>query len=294
MDNPTEDITQVVHTLCQGTPDQQTKAINTYFTPNASFTHPFCRTGSFDGSRNLIHAIYKWYKLLSPKIELNVNSIGKIYHNPPTSNQTNTSITAYDSQNLILYLNITQIFSIWLIPFHHANVTLTTELHLTRPPNSRKYYISAQNDLYQNDQLIRFFMPFGLGELSMHMWQYSSTMMCVFGAFLLAPATRLQQSWLEEREGNGRRNGGVDSSSSSPSSRAEDEMRSLVSSAMEGVGHKRPEGRKRHSSNAGVSGNVRPIEVTDATATATATATASGSSDSNGGVQQFGNMQVIT
>ena len=113
--------------------------------------------------------------------------------------------------------------------------------------------------------------------------------MCVFGAFLLAPATRLQQSWLEEREGNGRRNGGVDSSSSSPSSRAEDEMRSLVSSAMEGVGHKRPEGRKRHSSSAGVSGDKRPIEVTDANTNASA----SGNADSNGGVQQFGNMQVI-
>lgn len=87
MDNPTEDITQVVHTLCQGTPDQQTEAINTYFTPNASFTHPFCRTGSFDGSRNLIHAIYKWYKLLSPKVELNVNGIGKIHHHSPQSTQ---------------------------------------------------------------------------------------------------------------------------------------------------------------------------------------------------------------
>jgi hypothetical protein len=132
-------------------------------------------------------------------------------------------------------------------------------------------------------------MPFGLGELSMHIWQYSSTMMCVFGAFLLAPATRLQQNWLEEREGNGRtgRNGGV---GSSPSSRAEDEMRSLVSSAMEGVGHKRPEGRKRHSSSAGVSGDKGPIEVTDASTTATA----SGSSNGDGGVQQFGNMQVIT
>lgn len=76
MDNPTEEITGVVHQLCEGTPAEQTKAIDTYFTPNASFTHPFCRTGSFEGSRNLIHAIYKWYKLLSPKIELNVNSVG--------------------------------------------------------------------------------------------------------------------------------------------------------------------------------------------------------------------------
>lgn len=76
MDNPTEEIAGVVHQLCQGTPSEQTEAINAYFTPDASFTHPFCRTGSFDGSRNLIHAIYKWYKLLSPKIELNVNSVG--------------------------------------------------------------------------------------------------------------------------------------------------------------------------------------------------------------------------
>jgi hypothetical protein len=98
MDNPTEDITQVVHTLCQGTPDQQTEAINTYFTPNASFTHPFCRTGSFDGSRNLIHAIYKWYKLLSPNIELNVNSIGKIHHHSGVHPSTHSQLTYLSPQ----------------------------------------------------------------------------------------------------------------------------------------------------------------------------------------------------
>lgn len=286
MENPTEEITQVVHTLCQGTPDQQTEAINTYFTPNASFTHPFCRTGSFDGSRNLIHAIYKWYKLLSPKIELNVNSIGKFQPPNPINPQyqlTTSPPPAYDSQNLILYLNITQIFSIWLIPFHHANVTLTTELQLTRPPNSRKHYISAQNDLYQNDQLIRFLMPWGLGELSVHLWQYSSTMMCVLGSFLLAPATRLQQSWLDERERNGRGSAAVGGSVS----RAEDEMRSLVSSAMEGVGHKRPEGRKRQSSNAGAGGDRGSGDGAGAGAS-------SGASSNGGGVQQFGNMQVVT
>ena len=298
MDNPTEDITQVVHTLCQGTPDQQTEAINTYFTPNASFTHPFCRTGSFDGSRNLIHAIYKWYKLLSPKVEVNVNSIGITPITTPINPykfQLTYSLPAYDSHNLILYLNITQTVSFWMIPFHHANVTLTTELHLTRPPNSRKFCIKAQNDLYQNDQLIRFFMPFGLGELSMHMWQYSSTMMCVFGAFLLAPATRLQQSWLEQQ---GERNGGRGGGGSV--SRAEDEMRSLVSSAMEGVGHKRPEGRRRQSSNAGVSSGDRgPGEGADAGASSSASASGNASTGAStgansNGVQQFGNMQVVT
>jgi hypothetical protein len=69
-DDDTHDVLLTCTSLCQ------TEAINAYFTPNASFTHPFCRTGSFEGSRNVIHAIYKWYKLLSPKIELKVNSVG--------------------------------------------------------------------------------------------------------------------------------------------------------------------------------------------------------------------------
>lgn len=91
MDNPVEEVTGVVHQLTQGSPDEQTEAINAYFTPNASFTHPFCRTGSFEGSRNLIHAIYKWYKILSPKIsEMNVNSVG-MYN---SSSQSRISVVA--------------------------------------------------------------------------------------------------------------------------------------------------------------------------------------------------------
>lgn len=76
MDNPVQEISGVVHKLTQGSPSEQEQIIDTYFTPNASFTHPLCRTGSWEGSRNLIHAIYRWYKILSPEIELNVNSVG--------------------------------------------------------------------------------------------------------------------------------------------------------------------------------------------------------------------------
>lgn len=298
MDNPTEDIEQVVRTLCQGTPEQQTEAINKYYTPNASFTHPFCRTGSFDGSRNLIHAIYKWYKLLSPKIELDVNSIGMPSppstpsNNPRLDPQANTPLPpqAYDPKNLILYLNITQLFSLWFIPFHHARVTLTVELHLTHPPNSKKFYIHAQNDLYQNDQLLRFAMPFGLAEFFMHLFQYSSTLMCVLGAFLLAPATKMQQQWLERRDENG--------SGSGAFANVEEEMRNLVSNAMEGVGYKAPEGRRRKSSGAVASGSGIVSGTGDrepgAGASSGAGASATGSEGVNGDVQQFGNMQVIT
>jgi hypothetical protein len=191
---------------------------------------------------------------------------------------------------MILFLNITQLFSLWFVPFHHANVTLTTELHLTRPPNSSKYYIKAQNDLYQNDQLLRFMAPFGVAELFVHLWQYSSTLMCLLGAFLLAPATKLQQNWIEKTEANGP----ID---------VEEEIRSLVSSAMEGVGHKQPEVRKRRSSNdetASSSSGTGSSAPAGANASSSAGASASSGADAGAattdghGVQRFGNMQVVT
>lgn len=91
MDNPIQDCRSVVHVLTQGSPKQQEEAINTYFTPNASFTHPFCRTGSFDNSRLLIHSIFRWYKIMSPKIDLKINSVGTLPQtlSPDTSIRTN-------------------------------------------------------------------------------------------------------------------------------------------------------------------------------------------------------------
>ena len=114
--------------------------------------------------------------------------------------------------------------------------------------------------------------------------------MCVLGALLLAPATKLQQNWIERREENG------------PIS-VEDEMRSLVSSAMEGVGYKQPEARKRRSSNSDAGSDAGPSASASAGAGAGAGpgagASASSGADTGahstgGDVQQFGNMQVIT
>ena len=76
MDDPVREITDVVLRLTQGSPKVQEQTINRYFTTNASFTHPFCRTGSFEGSRLLIHGIFRWYKIMSPRIEAKINGIG--------------------------------------------------------------------------------------------------------------------------------------------------------------------------------------------------------------------------
>ncbi|KAL2120677.1 hypothetical protein VTJ04DRAFT_4704 [Mycothermus thermophilus] len=123
MENPVRDIEHIVHVLAQGTPDEQRTAIHRYYAPNASFMHPFCYVpplkehyvmwiGSLT-SRDLIAAIFRWYKILSPSIDISVDSVA---HDP----ETNT-----------LYLTISQTFSNRFVPYHHAKVQLISVLHLT-------------------------------------------------------------------------------------------------------------------------------------------------------------------
>lgn len=128
MENPAREIKNVVRTLTQGTPDEQHDAIYRNFAPGASFEHPFCRVPSFKNlqvpgvgeldSRAAIAAIFKWYKILSPKIDLEIESC------------------VMDEQAKIIYLQIFQVFSIWFLPFYRAPVRLVTVLHLAPSSSS--------------------------------------------------------------------------------------------------------------------------------------------------------------
>lgn len=97
-------------------------------------------------------------------------------------------------------MNISQTFAIWIVPFHRSHVNLTTQLQLTHPPNSKKYYISSQNDLYQTDQAIQFLLPWGVGTALVWMWHLWATFFCVLGAILLAPVTWLEQTWADREQ----------------------------------------------------------------------------------------------
>lgn len=66
----------MIRLLIQTSPSQQREAIETYFTPDAAFTHPFVRTPAFPGSRHLLHIIYRWYKIMSPRVDFTIHSIG--------------------------------------------------------------------------------------------------------------------------------------------------------------------------------------------------------------------------
>ncbi|EED19060.1 conserved hypothetical protein [Talaromyces stipitatus ATCC 10500] len=202
MEDPVREIRTVIKLLTQSPPKLQASTIEKFFTPNASFSHPFCRTWSFNGSRWLIQAIYRFYKIMSPRIDLEVRSV------------------AFDQDNLKLYVTISQIFSIFIIPFYLAPVTLTTVLTLTTDPNeyrgyldfersghddqsseetrvngeTTKYWISSQEDLYQTTEFVKFFLPFGIGVFLVFVWHVFATAGCVVGSFILSPVT-----WAEEK-----------------------------------------------------------------------------------------------
>lgn len=103
---------------------------------------------------------------------------------------------------------MSQIFSIWLVPFHVAPVTLTTVLDLTTSPGEEKhtmngdhthYYIAKQEDLYQVSEFIKFIVPH-LGQFFVLMWQAFATLFCIIGVALFWPLVWLEESgWIPGR-----------------------------------------------------------------------------------------------
>ena len=227
MENPTREISPIIHALTQAVPSKQKQAVERYFTPNAAFTHPFCATGSWEidlfgvqiPSRWAILQIYQWYKILSPQIDLEVLNV------------------TFNEDKLILYVDIAQHFKLFLVPFYDANVHLTTVLQLAEGDESgpssvlvkkfhsryespsqkpysyaavaapRKengspkalYYITSQNDLYQTSEFIRFLLPFGIGSSLVIAWQLYATLLCVIGAAVLFPVTWYKEKSLADR-----------------------------------------------------------------------------------------------
>jgi hypothetical protein len=84
--NPEKQISHVIRLLTEGSPEDQKHALDTYFLPDASFLHPLCRVPSFShysvplfgnvDSRWVIWMIYRWYKILSPRILSDVECSG--------------------------------------------------------------------------------------------------------------------------------------------------------------------------------------------------------------------------
>ncbi|KAI3397756.1 hypothetical protein diail_10409 [Diaporthe ilicicola] len=185
MENPEQEIRQVVRSLCQGTPEEQRRTIDRYFTPDAEFVHPFCIAPRFNqgdlvlpglrslSSRDALRGIFQWYRMLSPKIVIDIDT------------------ALHDKERDKMYLDMRQIFSIWFAPAYHARVRLVTVLDLvpcdlgahrngeprviTGGGDEKKasssataagrrhqqvWRISRQEDLYQVNEFLKFTGPY--------------------------------------------------------------------------------------------------------------------------------------
>ncbi|KAI1752602.1 hypothetical protein F4782DRAFT_125613 [Xylaria castorea] len=215
MENPEEEISGVIHSLTQGTREEQEKALNDYFLPNAYFVHPFCRVPSFNtrqirvpfsntewtiNSRLLVLLVYQWYKIMSPEILLEVDS------------------TAFDKRTNFLYATIRQTFTLWIVPFSlwQANVKLVCLLELAHLPvdkkkqplviengfteknrnnntasgSEKRYFIRGQQDHYQTNDMLNFVAPFGASTF-IYIWQLFATLLCAVGTAWLWPVTSI-------------------------------------------------------------------------------------------------------
>ncbi|CAK7229533.1 hypothetical protein SBRCBS47491_007279 [Sporothrix bragantina] len=128
MENPAQEIKEVITTLCTQPYDEQQAAIRQYYLPDAEFVHPLCRVPGFGpkdasissdneslttlNSRRIIAAIFRWYKILSPQITIGVESV------------------AWDASRHKLFVAMHQRFALWFVPLYAAHVRLVVELQL--------------------------------------------------------------------------------------------------------------------------------------------------------------------
>lgn len=208
MENPERQINAVIQGLCARSMAEQEDTISCYFTPDAYFVHPFCRVPSFSmkafflgdrqfNSRDIIHFIYQWYRILSPHIDIRVES------------------AVFDKKSQHLYAAVVQTFTLWFIPFSlwQAKVKLLTVLELSRlPVDSRnrpltytshpddwtqptRYFIRGQEDHYQVNEFLKFVFPWG-GSALWYGWQVLATVLCAIGAVIFWPVTYIYDAFV--------------------------------------------------------------------------------------------------
>lgn len=108
-----------------------------------------------------------------------------------TENLANVHKTEFNQKSNLLFVDIHQVFSLFFVPFYQSNVRLTTKLQLVQSPENNKYYIQSQEDLYQLNEVVKFFWPGGATIL--WLWQLLNMSLCVVGVLIFKPITMFDQ-----------------------------------------------------------------------------------------------------
>lgn len=138
--------------------------------------------------------IYRWYKILSPRIVLKVECDGMPTPSSCCSSPTDDP-SEFNQPSNILFVEMHQVFSLFFVPFYKSRVHLTTKIYLVQSEDDNKYYIKGQEDLYQLNEVVKFFWPGGATII--WLWQLFATGLCILGALCLAPIT-----WIEQGHSN--------------------------------------------------------------------------------------------
>lgn len=106
---------------------------------SAGFKHPLCQVPRGRNSRESVLKIYQWYRILSPRIQIEVKSV------------------AYEPTQNVLYLDIHQTFHVRYNPFAPASARLITVLWLLEEDGVLR--VDLQEDFYHPDDFMALVMP---------------------------------------------------------------------------------------------------------------------------------------
>jgi len=140
MEDPVQEILSVVQQLTTtDSPYIQKATLETYMTPDVEFRHPVCAVDSEPNSRESLLGIYRWARVLSPRTDINIESI------------------VFDEKQGLLYLESVQWFKLFFLPIKPAPARLITRLSLRK--RDGLYYISKQEDFYHPEDFAALLLP---------------------------------------------------------------------------------------------------------------------------------------
>lgn len=127
MEDPVAEIESVVlKVTATHSPDVQAAAFQRYMSQDMGFRHPVCSIVPGPNSRNKVLGVYQWYRVLSPRIDIRIDSV------------------VFDEARRLLYVEGVQWFKLIFLPVKPVPARLIIRLTLRKENNL--FYIAFQED----------------------------------------------------------------------------------------------------------------------------------------------------
>ncbi|KDR72799.1 hypothetical protein GALMADRAFT_734354 [Galerina marginata CBS 339.88] len=140
MQNPSVEIHAVIKLVHSSiSPDIQKAAVNKYFAADAAFRHPLYRVEPGPLSRERLLGIYQWYRIISPKIEVDIRDV------------------FYDRLHDIVFVDLAQTLHFRFSPFNPIACRSLSRFTLRKCDDV--HYICLQEDFFHPGDLAALLSP---------------------------------------------------------------------------------------------------------------------------------------